>query len=235
MSSPAEIPPDPHRKRGGCVFLVVPTVMIPLVLGGYAMMWGLGIQGRAPTGDRVEMSYTGCPEARDVVLSRVENMGLGDPKAASTETGFTITAQMPDDARVAGLIPETLTERGVFAVYYGADRADLVAQFSDVERVFPRMTTDASAVSVVELKAELGVTIQSRQMQDPEGFLELWVDDVFLERFGNNAPLVNGEIEIEPEPETHRDAIERAASRAIVLADPLPCAIELNTTAVVSP
>lgn len=235
MSSPVEIPPEPHRGRSGCVFLVIPTVMIPLVLGGYGLMWGMGIQGRTPTGDRVEMQFSGCEEAKVAVLARVEHMGLGAPSGASTDNGFSITAQLPDDARVAHQIPVSLTERGDLALYYGADRAEQIAGAGDVTQVFHRMTTDASALSVVTLDADLGVEIQKRQMADPEGHLEVWIDGVFIERFENSGAMVSGEIEIEPEPDLAREAIERAASRVVVLANPLPCEIELESTRVITP
>ncbi|MCO4744781.1 MAG: hypothetical protein KC912_08330 [Proteobacteria bacterium] len=225
----------PHRSRGGCFFLVLPVVLIPTVIGGYTLMFGLGVAGRAPTGDRVQMDFEGCIEAREVVVSRVEHMGLGDPTAATTDGGFSVTAQMPDDARVAGMIPESLTEVGDMELYYGAGRTDPLASQADVVDAFPRMTTDASATSVIKLVPEVGIAIQKRQMEEPSGFIELYIDDKLVMTVQNAAPIVDNELDIEPEPELAREAIERAASRAIAVADPLPCAISLRSTSVIAP
>jgi hypothetical protein len=156
-------------------------------------------------------------------------MGLGEPIAQSTDGGFTITATMPGDTRVAAQIPATLAERGEFALYYGPDRADQVAGPDDVASVFPRMTGDASATSVVKLDPELAGPLQRRQLDDPQGFLEVYVDGVHVDTLPNTSPITEHEIDIEPMAEGARDAIEESAARAIVLASPLPCEIALTS------
>lgn len=215
------------RSRGGCLFLGLPLVLVPLIILAYAGVWGLGLRGRVASGDRVILTYSACPEAQEPVLARVSSMGLGDPVAEATEGGFTLTATMPEDARVAEQIPATLTERGDFAVYYGPDRADQVAGRAEVTSVFPRMTGDASATSVVKLDPAVGGPLQRRQLDDPLGFLEVWVDGVHVDTLPNTSPITEHEIDIEPMAEGARDAIEESAARSIVLAHPLPCDIAL--------
>lgn len=224
----------PLRGRGGCFMLLVPAVLIPVVIGGYMTMFGLGIQGRAPTGDRVVMNYDGCEAAADVVLARVSHMGLGDPVVAErSKQGFSISARMPEDARVAGLIPASLTEIGVFSLHWR--EGEQIADASDVIEVFPRMTPDASAMTIVKLEEKLGVEIQLRQMEDPAGHITVRVDGVQVVELGNDDAIVNGEVAIDPSSELVRDAIEEAAALAIMVADPLPCAIVLVDTAVLVP
>lgn len=223
------------RSRGGCLFLGLPMLLVPLVIGAYGMIWGMGIQGRAASGERTLIAYEGCEAAGPAVLARVERMGLGDPVLAPVEGGFTITARMPEDRRIAAEIPLTLVQIGVFELFYGDDRSEQIATASDVIQVFPRMTGDASATTVVMLEAELAGAIQVRQMQDPDGHLEVWIDGEHVVDLSNKTPITSDEIDIEPEPEHVRDAIELAASRGIVLADPLPCAIDLVDAQPVTP
>ncbi|TNE84646.1 MAG: hypothetical protein EP330_28650 [Deltaproteobacteria bacterium] len=218
------------RSRGGCLFLGLPLVLVPAIILAYAGVWGLGLRGRPAEGDTVRVSYAGCPEAGAPVLARVEQMGLGDPRIEEQEGGFALIARMPADERVAAQIPITLTERGKFELYWGAERAERVAGPEDVVEVFPRMTGDASATSVVKLDPELAGPLQRRQLEDPQAHLEVFVDDVHVDTLNNTSPLTENEVDIEPMAEGARDAIEEAAARAVVLANPLPCDIEHTGT-----
>lgn len=230
-------PPLEHsrlRSRGGCLFLGLPMLLVPIVLGAYAWIWGQGLRGRPPTGEVVRMHYAGCPEAEAVVLARVERMGLGGPRSEAVDGGFAIVARMPEDKRVAAQIPLTLAEPGAFELLWG-DGEERVAGPGDVREVYPRMTGDASANTVVALVPEVAGPLQRRQLDDPEGHLSVRIDGVVVATVPNTSPLTEHEVEIEPEPEETRAAIERAAARAIVLADPLPCAVELVDAAPAAP
>ena len=68
-----EIPPEldlenPNRGRWGCLFLAVPISISAAIVFGYGGLFVAGVIGRAPTGDRLRVSFHGCPEApRDLV------------------------------------------------------------------------------------------------------------------------------------------------------------------------
>ena len=170
------------RSRGGCLFLGLPLILIPVVIGGYAFVFGMGMRGRAPMGPVMAMQYQGCESASDAVLARVTDMGLGEPEATLTEAGFTIQARMPADRRVAARIPTELVEVGSFELRAEGPDGERLAGPEHIESVFPRLTGDGSAITVVSLQAELGGSIQRRQMDDPEGELVVLVDGVEIVR-----------------------------------------------------
>jgi hypothetical protein len=48
------------RSRGGCLFLGLPLVLVPMIIFAYAGVWGLGLRGRPADGERVTLTYAGC-------------------------------------------------------------------------------------------------------------------------------------------------------------------------------
>lgn len=211
------------QPRIGCWFLVLPIALAVVLLVGYGALLLFGARGRPATGPVATLTFTGCPEAQEVVAARVEQMGLGDPVFTETEEGFTLTARLPDDPRVIDRIPDTLARTGHFEV---RDGAAVIA--SGVQEATVRLDLSGSPVASVQLGPEDTRVLAEHMKANPEGEIQLWLDDQRVGGRKNDPPDEIGRLDLSGDL-SHVDRITLAAEQAVILGSgPLPCPVEVT-------
>jgi hypothetical protein len=218
------------RTRPGCVLLVVPILFVGAIVLAYTYVFALGVRGRPADGERVTMTFTGCAEARPLVVERVAAMGLGDPAWADAPGGWTLTATLPADPDVAAAIPATLTAAGRFEVRADGDGAD-AAPIVAAEQVESASVGFGPIGSVTSIQLdEAGATaLREHMMAHPEGRIALWFDGGRVQDEANLPAEPRGALNLRPPREGARAELEVAVERALLLNHgPLPCEVAVR-------
>lgn len=224
---------DALQPNPGCWLLVLPVLAGIGVVIAYGYLFYTGAQGRPADGDRVVMAFEGCPEALPVVQARVERMGLGDPSAASVEGGFTVTARLPAESRVAGHIPETLAKQGHFSVVDPASGTVIVeGHVEDTELHLGLMGTPTT---IVQLDEQGATTLREWMETHHEGKVGYVIDGTTVKERTNLPAEPRGRLELEPYGDLEQDRMESAAERSLILSNPLPCEVTLRSAEPVPP
>lgn len=218
------------KPRKGAIILVFPILMVIGTGALWIGMLSLGVSGRAADGERVELAFSGCPEAEPMLARRVEAMGLGDPELTVDGDLLRLTATLPAEPDVAARIPATLAMRGVLSSSPQGHPDQVLFTNDDVEGAAIRQDITLSPWVVLTLTEEAQSRFQEVVLAERDGHVAYTLDG---EPIGTTSNL-NGaprEVELLPDAEDERVRMHLAAERAVVLDSPLPCAL----TPVVSP
>jgi hypothetical protein len=229
MSSP---PPELDRKqlapRAGCWLFALPVLMGVAILLAYGYLYYAGLQGRPAQGDRPTLTFTGCDEARDVVARRVETMGLGDPVWNDTPEGFTLTATMPADPRVAKTIPDTLAAGGVFEVKDDQTGAIVVQNHVDGTSVSLGFLS-SYPTTLIQLDEEGTKLLRDHMTGHPDGSVTFLVDGEVMAQRRNIPAEPRGRVEVEARDGTPQDQMEDAARWSVQVGNGvLPCPLTVT-------
>jgi hypothetical protein len=227
----AEDDRDPYEPRPtyGCLLLIVPIV---LTVGGviaYFGMFVLGILGRDATGERVEIQFATCPEARTLIADRVALMGLGDPEYRDSEGGFTLVATLPADPVDAAAIPNTLIETGRLEIRDPKAPADAppVIAGERVDASTVHLSVDG-VVTLVKLDDQGANALRDHMISHPEGEIAFVLDGETVYTRSNLPAEARGNLEILTPGATEHEQMRIAAARSVILdAGPLPCPASL--------
>lgn len=209
------------KPRKGAIILVFPILMVIAVFTLWIGMIGLGLQGRAADGERVELTWQGCPEAGPVLEKRVASMGLGEPELHTEGDQLRLTVTLPDEPDVAARIPTTLGMRGVLSSHAeGSD--EVLFTNADVTGAAIRQDITLSPWVVLTLTEAAQERLQAHVLAHRDGRIRYTLDGQPLGSTSNldGAPR---EVELLPDGTDERDRMHRAAEQVIVLDAPLPC------------
>lgn len=218
---------DPLQPRPswGCLLLVIPVLVLVGGVVGYIGMFILGVRGREATGERVEMAFSTCAEARPHIADRVALMGLGDPTWTDGEGGFTLTATLPADPIDAAGIPTTLAAPGRLEIYAveGATDASPVVAGERVEASTVHLGMEG-VVTLVRLDSPGSEALRAHMVARPEGHLRFLLDGETIFERSNLPAEARGSLEIPTQGPSEQAQMRVAAARSIILdAGPLPC------------
>lgn len=220
------------RPRGGCLLLAAPLFAVPAVIMAYLYLFYSGYQGVDPSGNTVQMQFHSCDEAGQMVLARAEDMGLGNTILTATDNGFVLASVLPDREDAAAEIATTFGSVGLFALRAGDIE---LANQDDVVDASVRLDITMTPSTLINLNEEARKRIYRHIKDVPEGKMEVWLEGEMVWDYGNQRPMINGEIEVPPSAADDQARMKLAAHRAIVLNNgPLPCAIELQGVTTVS-
>lgn len=213
------------KPRKGALVLLIPIFLVFAVLLLYVVTWVVAIQGRAPNGERVTLTWRACAEAQSVIAARVDAMGLGDPVFQEAPDGFSLTATLPGDPETATSIPGTLSERGLLLAKAG-DR--VVFDHTHVERAAIRQDLTLIPWTVLYVD-EAGVKALSEAvLADRDGEIVYELDGYPIARVSNLkgwGPQVEFTAE---DATTDLERMRKTAARTIVIgSEPLPCPVVL--------
>ncbi len=217
--SPLALPPRSEAFRR---FMAAPLFFALALMLATGLLAVLAWRGGAAVGERVDLVFEGCPEARPLLLARAEAIGLGEPLLDTDGDRSTLRVTLPglEDDRVA--VPALLLRPGRLRLL--AQGAPL-AQDSDLTVAQVRLDESGMAYTWIELEAEALTRITEAVAADPEGFIDIEMDGEIVARRPNFREVADGGIRIIDEGEQPaRDRMRRAVDRAILLTDgPLPC------------
>lgn len=215
------------RPRMGCWFLAVPVVSIFLVFALYAYMLYHGFQGRLAEGDHVELVFETCPEAQELIVRRVESMGLPLSGVRMDANKLRMEVTLPQDPSVAGSIPETLASTARFEVWDRdvTDEDEPLFGPKDFKYAGVRLTMTASPVTFVVLKPEPAIALRRHMEASPHSGIRFTLDGEEVGSFNNIPSIGDGQVELSPREATNdKEIMEMAAARGIAINDgPLPC------------
>jgi hypothetical protein len=235
-SPPSPIDPDnPNRTTAGCFLLFIPAVFAIGIVVAYAAVFGLGIYGRAPTGERVTIAFVGCHDARAVIEERVGLMGLGEPVFADTSDGFTLTATLPADAGVVSTIPITLAAPGAFEIR-DATRPDAAALIVGHVAGASVEWASTAAETLIQLDADGATTLREHMQAHSDGGVALVLDGEVIGTRANMPAEPRGNFDVVVPGENAKATLEIAAQRAVILeSGPLPCAVGAGVSSSTAP
>jgi len=215
------------RPRLGCWLFAVPIVSIVVVFGLYGHMLYYGFQGRSAVGDSVELVFESCPEAQDLIVRRLEAMGLPYSGVRMEGNHLSMQVTLPADPSVAAAVPPTLASTALFEVWDRKSKEDDEPLFmaSDINYAGVRLTMTASPVTFVVLKPEPAKGLRRHMESDPHGGIRFTLDGEEVGNFNNMPSIGDGQIELSPlEAKNDKEVMEMAAARGIAINDgPLPC------------
>lgn len=220
METDPSDPRLPTRPLWAFVLLALPVVGVVFVAIAYTGMWSLGVRGRDPEGQTVELAFTGCPEARPAVEARILDMGLPVLASAASDGTWTVRTTLPADPRAAGQIPATLAAPGRLVV-----RAEqqVVATSEDVLDASVRLDLMMSPRTLLKLGPAAADRVETYVRSTPIGALVFEVDGQRVGSHANANPVAKGELEIDP-PLGGRERWDATAAWSVILDHPLPCA-----------
>ena len=213
------------KPRPGCVLLGIPVLAVVATFIAYAWLFWNGWVGRPASGPEVELAFEGCGEASDIVLDRLEDMGLGRPGVTRSATGFRLTTQLPSAESTAAELGAVLATPGRFEM---RDGAEVLATHQDIAYAGVRLDLTMSPSTLVMLQDAGRDRVYARMGEKPDAKTHMYVDGVEVWAFGNRKPSMNGEFEIPPDAEDDKARMKLAAARGIVLNHgPLPCEVRV--------
>lgn len=214
------------KPRKGAFILLIPVAMVIFTVVAYTVALAAGLYGRPAEGDRVDLSWEGCPEAKDVIDHRVKGMGLGDPQWSEWDGGFTLTVTLPDDPEVAAEIPRTLATPGNLRVHPVDDPNRNILLNEHVASSAIRQDLTLSPWTVLTLTPEGLEALGDFVMEDREARLVYLLDGAPIGSV-SNLKGKTAEVELTPEGTDDRDRMHKAAARAMILdSGPLPCDLD---------
>lgn len=231
-------PNDPRlepTKGAGCWFFVMPIAMAAILVGGYGTLCMAGWYGHPASGDRVELVFEACPEAKPVLEARVAEMGLGTPEWKLDGSTITLTATLPGDEALAAGIPGTLAAQGAFLIEPEGG-GDPLATAANIDDARIRLDIVANPGTAIILDADAKDAIYQAMKADPEGKLVGRIDGVQVWERKNYPPLTEGKLEIETDKETLQEGTAQTAEWGILLNNgEHPCTVALHSNRIVEP
>lgn len=226
--------PEDEQPRGGCVIFLAPIVFLSLLIGGYLALFVLGSQGRAPTGDRVAMSFSvACDGAADGIEDRVKRMGLGAPTFTREPGQLLVEARLPADEEHAASIPDTLARTAAFTVLDPGGA--VVVRNDQIDTAALRLDFSATPSVVLQLDDSGTRALMAAMKADPGGEMRMRFDDEVVDTRKNDPPEDGGKLQIAPEHERLHGVTRLAAAWSLWLeAGPLPCEARSTQTRVLS-
>jgi hypothetical protein len=214
------------------LLLAVPVVAVFVVFALYANMLYYGFQGRSAEGEVVKLVFESCPDARELIVRRVEAMGLPYLGVRTDGNRLTMQLTLPADPSVAVAIPNTLASTALFEVWDrapGDDAAEALFGPNDIDYAGVRLTMTASPVTFVVLKPDAARALRRHMESNPHSGIRFTLDGVEVGSFDNMPSIGDGQIELSPREATNdKEIMEMAAARGIAINDgPLPCATTL--------
>ena len=219
--------------RPAAIFLLAPVVAIAIVFGLYLYLFASGYIGRPASGETVEMRFEGCDAAREVILDRAEEMGLGTPRMVDEgRERFTLTAVLPDEPEAVSAIPVTLSTAGVLALR--ADGEVLVSS-ADVVSSGVRLDLTMTPTTLVVLTLEGARAVAAHMNAHPDGRMAFVLDGEVIHDQSNRKPFSEAELDIPPSAANDRARMALAAHRGIIIGSPHRCDVALIGTKILVP
>jgi len=226
MSEPDLDPADsPIPRPGlGCFFFTAPLAFAILVTLAYVLLFGVGSQGFLARGERVDIGFQTCPEARALLASRVEHIGLGDPVWRTSPSGLTLTVTLPAGP-IAELIPSTLARPGHFAIRQGdSPQGAVIVDRDQVRSAEFSLKEMGNPLVLLKLTTTGRKQLESHMEAEPQGSIGVWLDDEPILLRGNDPPFRRDEIDVRAEGDDGADNLRRAVDWAMLITHgPLPC------------
>jgi hypothetical protein len=223
-------PKDPRlqgRPLWGLLILALPIVGVAFTFVAYAIMVGMGVRGRAPTGEQVSLAFAGCPEAAAVVGDRMRDMGL-EGRPIEVPGGFGFEVVLPSDPDVASRIPATLSAPGRLEIL---GEGTVLATNADVVDASVRMDLMMVPSTLLQVGPEAAERIVGNVRAHPEGRLEFVIDGAAIGTQSNRNPVGRGEVEIAPPGLDGEARFHAVAEWSIIVDHPLPCEITASAPA----
>ena len=188
------------RPRLGCWLFAVPVIAILVVFALYAYMLYYGFQGRSAEGDSVELVFESCPDARELIVRRLEAMGLPHSGVRMDGSRLSMQVTLPADPSVAAAVPHTLASTALFEVWDRDSKDDDEPLFvpSDINYAGVRLTMTASPVTFVVLKPEPAAGLRQHMEANPHGGIRFTLDGNEVGSFNNMPSIGDGQIELSP-------------------------------------
>ena len=207
--------------------LILALSAISLTLAGWF--------GGKATGQRVLISFqTPCTvEWSELVSSRGESIGLGDPVMEIIEDDVRYTATLPGMENEMVSIPALLTATGRLEIFASEDGEAPVGEplITEDDLVEAHMSIDARGHPFTDVDFHEEAT---SPLHEQSGAMLYYVDGVFIDKWLGLVRFSGDTVRLQPRSESKADNMMRAADIAIVLQHgAAPCEFTgLSTTAV---
>jgi hypothetical protein len=216
----------------GCLYFLLPAFFTISIFVTYAVLFGVGSMGTVPQGERLEMRFATCPGARSFLDGRIEQMGLGDPKAQALDDGYRVVATLPEGP-VGTHVPATLARTGRFTIRQG-DRPDgaILVDHDGVEKAEMSLKELGNPLVIVTLKHAAHKTLESWMETHLTEQIGVWIDEERVLIRPADPPHRHRQLDVRAEGPDGLDNLRRAADWGILLTHgPLPCPATVATVA----
>jgi hypothetical protein len=211
--------------KRGALLLLLPIMAIPLVFIAWGwFLWRAG-ELRTADGPAVSLPIETCPEARDLLAARAEDMGI-EANFSPTPQGFALSTRLPSDPTQAALVSPGLSTPG--AVEVRGENGPVLFHNEGVSDASVRLDLTLRASTLLRLTPEATDAVQAWIQANPIGVLLISVDgrQVGKQVVGQ---ITRGEVEIWDSGGTDLERMNAAATRAVVIDHgPLPCPVTVG-------
>ena len=215
------------RPRAGCLFLALPILMTVVIASLYFILFFMGSITGAASGERVTWTVQTCPQGKDMLVERVNAIGLGQPNWTPNGSAWALEATLPGrDDMADKRIPDVLAQTGQLGIYQGtvANPGQQLIGLDEVKSILFTLREMANPVIEVRLTPSGRKKIRTYMDQHPDDSLSIWLDDIkIMER--SNTPVIDGAlIELRHHGDNKRESLAITAEWSVVLGNgPLPC------------
>ncbi|MFK7930394.1 MAG: hypothetical protein AB8H79_19555 [Myxococcota bacterium] len=217
--------------RAGCWFFMLPVVLAVLIFGAYIVLFGVGSMGSAAAGDRVQIDFDTCADARPLIEGRVEQMGLGDPVWSEHDGGLRLVATLPATA-AAPHIPATLARTGNLQVRAGLTATDpIILGPEHITKAELSLKELGNPLVEVSMNLDGKSTLESHMEDHIDGQISVWIDAEKVFERENDPPFRNSKMDLRAQGDDGVDNLRRAADWGMVMTHgPLPCEAKVAST-----
>lgn len=204
-------------------FMMLPIVLALVLAAATGVLMYLMTQDREATGERIQLDLTGTciPEAKETILFRAQEVGVGMPEFAPDNQRLTLT--LPNIPNAKEHIPQLLLRPGAFNLRQG-DRILLSNQ--DIEHV--ELSLDDGGMPETLLRFKPAAKTEAQQWLDDhiDDVAEIWLDDwKVIER--PNRIAITDDFRLVSNETNPRVRMQESADFVILLKKtPIPCGIE---------
>ncbi len=221
---------------------------LPMLLAGFLVFSLIGLFvltriGGEASGERVEMRFaSSCPaELAPVILSRAQEMGLGELRVDTQGEQVRVLATLPGLEDDVTAVPQLLSAGGVFGIYQAesvesapdlAVLGEPLAVQGDITNVWYQLSLEGHPVVQLELQPNALLRLQERS----KPALLYILDGQVVETWDFEEGPDEDTVQLQPELLRTQDEVRQAADWVILLrSGPTPCAAKLASIALQEP
>lgn len=161
-------------------FMMVPIILALMLAASIGALMFLMAQERVADGERISLHLTGTclAEAKDTILFRAGEVGVGDPVFSNEDQMLSLT--LPDIPNSREHIPRLLLRQGLWQLKAGDE---ILLSNQDIETVELSLDDGGMPETLLKFKSAAKVDAQTWLDDHPDDISKIWLDgDMVIER-----------------------------------------------------
>jgi hypothetical protein len=220
--------PIDSRPKSLSYLMLAPISFAGLLVIAVTALLYLIWKGDTASGEYVKMEFVGAciEEAKPIVVSRVQQVGLGNPEYQVEGNRLTLSAVLPSIQNAKVTIPKLISRRGILEIRHNNT---VILKNSDVLSSKLRLDESGMPETLLNLDSNSIVEMQKYLDQFPNDQSEVWLDDEFL-IYRPNSIKVGDEFRLVSEETKPKLRMQQSVDFVILLTSGiLPCELTLDS------